>query len=243
MARGHKDYNQYNYFANRAINDIEAPSVFDVGFSRTDGGGRIVFYEDMRTGGRRFSMTSAGAGLDPYIGEANGGFYGFYKPLVLDPVAVNGSSTINAYFAGAISENIGIEVGYLQVSNHANFDIDLYPNTPSGITSEYRVRLAGGTGSIQYMVDGSYIDLFTPSVLSSYDNKLSTIKFVVDTVNNKFVRLLYNGVEYSIGVDPVMPWTSRFGGGATISIKCSASSALRLMPIYLHYVIVTVDEP
>lgn len=243
MARGGPDYGQLA--TETVIKDIDEISVDTsrVGFSRVDGGGRVIWFDDFSQGVTRVSATAAVGGLAPYPAYVANRGYGFSTPLKMDPQVNGGQSIVSVLVPIPQSGKIGFEIGFYLPENHGNVDMSFLPLISSGSQEGYLVRLENTTNKLQLYVDTGYQTIFTPVNAALLDGRRFQVKVVADPVTMTFERVYFGNNRFDVSYAGQNSYGTGEGGGAWVQLLYQATSAVLKEPLYLGYVLISADEP
>jgi hypothetical protein len=203
--------------------------------------GNVVFSDSFEQSAIFWTQTISGAGTsiaqDTTTARTGG------KSVKFTLGAVIGAETlISKYLQSLLEKRIGIEAHFSTESTAGTIEIRL------DYTTGTRVYMSGIKYSVAdekiyyYASSGDFLTLATGIKIQHYKYTFIPIKYVIDLVTGKYVRLLFNNDVYDLS-------TYSLSSGAYVSaeysnpwILCHNPSASQKI-FYLDDVIITQNEP
>lgn len=243
MARGKPDY--LDIQTQTAIPETlnGGSYVYDTGFSRLDGGGRVVFFEDFRTGITRYDLSSVAPGVNPVMVSSPLIGQGFYPSVKLTPTGANGYSIITGRVTVPVSGKMGLEFGFYFPSLHGQLIARLIPIYYSGTNKSGDLRIRHFQGQFDVYAGNAYQTVYTPTDGALLQTVNLQCKMVIDSINGIYDSIIIGGNRIALGQA-----LSNLGGGGipglvTWTFQAFGYDATFKNEAYLNYVVITADEP
>ncbi len=243
MPRGTPDYTQIETQTVRLEQGTVNLNVYEIGFSRYDGGGRVVWFDDFRSGLYRHDLTFDAPGVVPSLSFAENRMFGFSPSAKFDPVGSGGSSEMIASIMLPLSNRIGAEFGLFLPTNHGHMGVNLRFGRSAGSPFAFGLIYNANTNLIEIDTSGGFVTVFTPSVASQMDNRHIVIKLTFDTITGKYVSLLVGESFIDISAYTGSLSANYPPGSATYDFYAIGASAVLKEPVFLDYVVISADEP
>lgn len=243
MPRGSPDYLVLQTQTIRQTVSQEYLSAFDIGFSRFDGGGRVLWFDDFTSGVGRSVVAGNGGGASPYLTFDNGKRFGMSGGVVLDPVLLNGQSVISNYFTLPASGNIGFEAAIYFPQNFGRASIEFGGAVLGDNFVFGTMYFEEGTGKVYLSVSGGTQLVYTPNNINSFQDHYIAFKLLYNPSTGEYKSLLI-GSEF---IDLSGIYSDDGGiledGTVFYSVSCFGKAGGKVEPVYLGYVIISADEP
>lgn len=241
--RGQPDYMVLRTETARTIQSEINSGVYDVGFSRIDSGGRLIWFDDFRAGLHRYNLFIDGAGLLPLLDVSEYHMFGFSPTAKFQPVAQDGQSGLDAYFVMPVSGKIGLEFGFYKSLNGGQLDVTFVFCTSTGSNRTFSVTLDEQTSKIYITANGSLQLIYSPSISAEMENRHKAIKLIVDPSTGLYDSLLVGTgfVDLSSYLAP-LSFTSD-AGTVFMEFVVSGISGTYKEPIWIDYIAISADEP
>lgn len=236
------DYSKYLTISARfSLQDMGELAARLGSISTYDRRGEVIFYDDFRYGLGGWTLIPQGAGSSLSL-TADNTYRSPYACKLITDAAVNSYATLRKLTGVIDIDRAGIEFGFDCQNDHDGI-LAMAVYVYNGVRYLMTVKADRHNDAISILGDdGAY------HTITTYTDKLHTgighnfIKLVWDVSDKKYVRLLVNGLSYSISsyglfydaavISPVfyvdMQLKNQIGTGATT---------------YLHYFILTANEP
>ena len=243
MARGGPDYGTLD--TETVIKDIDEISV-DIsrtGFSRMDGGGRVVWFDDFSMGLSRVSVFGTGGGATPVPVMENDRAFGLSPSLKLDPVVNTGQSIVGQIVPLPLSGKLGLEFGYYMPVDHGSLTVVFAPFITYGLHEGFLLNYHQSTDEISLYVDSGYQAIYTPLTTDYTQDRRLQIKMVVNPETQKYERVFFGTSKISTPYNGRSNYIGGDVGGAFFQFIYKGEGASNKTPFYLGYVLISADEP
>lgn len=243
MSRGAPDYNQIQtQTVNVELGQINQ-NVFDIGFARLDGGGRVLFFDDFRRGANRYNLLSDAGGSLPVLVDTVNHQHGFAGTMKLDPVIDTGVSEMDVDFVSPVSGRYALEAGFYLEAHSGVMDLYIKPRNDTGSGYVFGVRVIEETRAVQVYTSTGFQTVFTASALQEFATIHMALKFVCDLTTGKYVRLYFGAQK--IDLSSYTASGPNFGASGRVSVQAlfTGSGATYVDEGYIDYVIISADEP
>lgn len=218
-------------------------SVYQTGFSRLDGGGRVVLFEDFRSGLGRWVLSNTAPGAKPLIVSTDGVGAGFYPSAYFGVVGLNGVSQAILRNNMPVSGKIGVEFGYHLLASFAQFSLTFSFTYSASITRSALMRIETTTGKFQVYISGVWQTVYTPVSTTYITGRNYGVKMVFDTVNGIWDYMLINDKKIALGYNLGLNATVEIPGSYTASFAHYGLTAGNFGGAYLNYLVISADEP
>lgn len=243
MPRGFPDYQTLDTKTVKLEQGSVNQSVFDTGFSRLDGGGRVVYFDDFRGGLYRYSLTYETTGVYPALAFEEGVRFGFSPSVNLNPLANGQIVEITHGFTLPLSNRMGIEFAVRLLSNHGRFYMYFYTHA-SNTQNFYAHLILDPTTNTFQIYDGAYHTVFTPFNTNGYNNGIwKIVKLVFDPVSGMYESIYVGTDKIDLSAYHLVSIGQDNSGEAYFYFGNEATSATKKQPVYLGYICITADEP
>ncbi len=243
MPRGAPDYQQINSQTVRLEQGSVNQSVYDTGFARFDGGGRVVWFDDFRSGLYRHNLSNDAGGALPLLDVTETHLFGFSPSAKLGPVVNGGQSIMASYFPTPLSGKMGIEFTVWMSTNHGRLEISFASATINGNNYGFGLRIEEGTNKFYIFINGGVQLVFTPATASAFENRFISVKVTFDPFSGKYSQVLLGGEFIDVSnYSPAINFSIPKGIGY-YDFTCFGQSAVLKEPVYVGYVAISADEP
>jgi len=202
--------------------------------------GDVIWLDSFNNGLAGWLSDVAGTG-EVYPVAAPVRMSGLAMVLMAKGSALNGA-IIYRTVPSPVLGGIGAECSFTVDANLSSVEMSLGVYTGT-ILYWYQAKYVHAEGKV-YVVTypWTYVAVGTPGVLTAYGNTFHTMKLVANILTEKYVRLLVNGHEYSIGA--YAPDYVDDGSVARMDVRIEAVTAVEgATYLVLDDVIVTQNEP
>jgi hypothetical protein len=243
MARGLPDYANPEYGVVSTLIDNADLVVFNTGFARLDGGGRMVSFNDFRAGWHQYDDQAFGGAASPVMDFSEKHMHGFAGSVRLDPVVNGGIAAMVRTSYIPFSGKIGLEVGFYPSLNVGDFIFRLAYSPSVGVTNTAGFYIPAGTSNVRIEIPASTVLVYTETQVQEWADSHIAIKLVFDPFAQKYDNIIIAGVRQDISSYSVR--TSAAGLVSRVSeiVIVNGSGATNIEPGWLEYVILTADEP
>lgn len=243
MPRGTPDYQTLETQTVRLEQGSINQNVYDVGFSRLDGGGRVVWFDDFRAGIYRYNLTNDAGGSFPAISFEENHLYGFSPSLKFLPVVNGGVSGFDFLASLPISGKCGLEFSVYLSANHARFDVDFGFVYSGSAGTFYNLEIAETTAIISVAKIGGRETIYTPISAGQMRLRHLGLKVVVNPTTGFYDSVFVSGSKIDVSNIQHNGSFNSEPGTVYISFYIEGVSAVLKEPIYLDYLVITADEP
>jgi len=242
MPRGQPDYQVLETETTHTEIGAINGNVYDIGFSRFDGGGRIVWFDDFRNGMYRCKGQGSNGGAIPVAKFISGNTMGFGSSIELDPLVNGGSSVMNIFRMLPTSGNVGIEFGFHATPLHGNFIMNFvdyisnaaHPHTVLSIWEpDNDIKISSGGNTI------TVYDTSNPTFLSAYGFSL---KLVINPLLGSYHSLWIANSRIDLSSYPLVAPGNGQDGICEAIFSCTGTASYH-EPFYIDYVAISADEP
>jgi len=243
MARGSPDYGQMQTQTVQIEQGGVNSPVFDIGFSRYNGGGRVVLFDDFRKGLYNWDASGYSGGSAPRVSLDAGIGLGLFHSVKLSVNVSGGLSLLAQKTAIPQSGKIGFEFGFYLKYEHP----DVYFNFGCAFADESApagwAKIAKDTGVLSLRDDSGYQAIYTPADSAYKDARNLVLKVVIDPSTGKYDRVEFAGIVLSSSLSLKSSAFGGFAGCVLIGLYGQATDSTYISDVYCHYVAVSADEP
>lgn len=243
MPRGAPDYLTLDTQTVRVEQGSINQSVYDIGFSRLDGGGRVVWFDDFRSGMNRYTSIESDGGLAPALNFDEGKMYGFSPSVKFNPAVNGGISGFESHLPYIQSGKVGLEFSIFMPTSHGQVNIGIATSVPGAFGHFFGVRIEETTNKVYLIKQGGVELVYTPVSPGLWNNKFVGMKMIVDPDGIVYDKLLFSTVFIDVSTVAGVNNFSSVGDTMYFTFDTTAQSAVLLQPVYLGYVALSVDEP
>jgi len=243
MARGSPDYQNISTNTVRVEQGGVNSPAFDIGFSRMDGGGRVVWFDDFRAGLYRYQLDVDAGANAPELDYSEGHLYGFSPTMKLDPLVNGGITGFHTFFDMPASGKIGFEFSVYLITNHGRINTNFAMATATGANYFFGMKIDDTTHNISLSTASGYTLVFTPTVGSYFLNRHVTFKLIVDPEHGNYDKLFVGSQMMDVSSKTAAQGFTNQAGAAYFDFYNEGRSPTIKEEIWLNYLIFSADEP
>jgi len=231
-------YRMVTVFGNIDNNELAARLGAIHNFDRR---GNLVWMDDFEGTELKWDISETGAGADEYITNAESlyGDQSFY--IITDDTSGNNVEMIRS-LPLPVTSKLGLQVSFLSKDDKLRYDFRLHVyKTTNWYFAE--IRYDDDVDKLQLRTGTStWVDLATSlNTYKSYRN-FNTLKFVIDTSTDKWVRVMFNAAEYDASAYDI--WSGTHSEAPHIEVRLDVETRENATnETYIDGVIVTQNEP
>lgn len=243
MPRGAPDYQVLQTQTIKQTTASEYVSAFDIGFSRIDQGGRVIWFDDFRAGiSRMFSFGITGADI-PRLDAGFNKMYGYYPSIKLQSNVLNGNAVVGKQFSAPASGILGVEFSVYLESLHSAFVCEF-----GGVVSGYAgwqgfVAVRPSTNIVQIPSSAGLVTVYTPQNANNMLSRWLSMKITFEPLTGNYKEFIIGGKRIDISAyymeDPIIDE----GGTVFFDFYVNGEDAVNVKSANVGYVIMTADEP
>jgi hypothetical protein len=243
MARGSPDYQSIATSTVRLEQGNVNASAFDTGFSRMDGGGRVVFYDDFRAGVYRYQLDVDGGANLPELDFSEGHMFGFSPSMKLDPLVNGGITGFHMFADMPASGKIGYEFSVYLINNHGRVATNFAMAFQNGANYYFGLKIDDTTHAISLQTVPGYDLVFTPILGSYFLNRNITLKLIVDPAHGTYDKLFVGAQMMDVSSHTAPQGFTNQAGATYLDFYHEGRTAVIKEEIWLNYLIFSADEP